>query len=72
MEQIENNEQDSNNDLYLNNIFKKFLSISELSENDIIIINKVKPTLFIYFKTIIELYINNTDNKRIKKTKKPK
>ena len=72
MEQNENNEENPNNNLYLNDIIKKFLSISELSENDKIIINKVKPILFLYFKRIIELYINNIDDKTIKIIKKPK
>ena len=72
MEENENNKENSNKNLYLIEIFKKFLSISELSENDKLIINKVKPILFLYSKKIIELYINNINDKTIKVNKKIK
>ena len=72
MELNETNKENSNNKLYLTDIFIKFLSISEVSENEKIIINKIKPIFFLYSKKIIELYINNINENNIRINKKTK
>ena len=68
MKKINEENEDNSNNEYQINIIKKFLALSGISENEKLILNKIKPCFIFYCKEIITLYLDLHKKKTIKIT----